>query len=774
MWEYFQIAKGDDGEKLVRCVKCLRISHKVSSSTSHLRKHLIKVHHIELLEKPAPSNPIQVNDTTTSNPSGTTKFNKVWECFELIVGKSGGRLARCNSCKQVFNLNASCTKETLRRHLTNAHQITVQEMEGDDINGKSGTTQNDESTKRLRLTEESQKSEWSRRPNMNSEVWKYFEVKQGADGKKLVRCLKCNKTSQRRDSSTNNLKYHLLNSHKIEFPEKSCPPKTPNVAVSSEFAKGILNHSTNQKEGEASGLRITNVRGHNQMRNAKIHKCPQCHREFLSHLLLKKHQWEGHNTKTESTVKSQKPEWVRRHNMVDEVWKYFEMKTESNGKKLFRCIKCHYICGTNGASTTSNLWTHLYNVHHINLSEKGASYANELSRAAADITRENSAEKKANIMSQESEVWKHFKLRTSQDGKKVVRCEICGKTSALSNASTSNLWGHLKKAHGDKPLVKKINAKLSKSNGTSETGSAPNLGTEWQRSVNVKPTGQILQQHPEVWECFELRVGRGGKKLARCDMCARIFVCKASASTLRRHLRTAHPTTRKDVSGTLDSYGQNGTSLLYVTSDGYDQVENEDDQLDDEVNNTIDQSVTSVEDVNSDNSKEGTKTWLKSVQSMSKKFNKTFRVAEMAEKMEDGDDCSVTKEEIQESAVLITKFLMQNMDGNVEMMSFEKVLEYLETKGHLDIDNTKTSTNMNMPKWLTRAEEMCKSNSRRLRIAELAGGVENVDSAVVVTAAEVLAGITKVGMVLTRDEGCWQQIMALEKIIQYVDSKTSK
>ena len=376
-----------------------------------------------------------------------------------------------------------------------------------------------------------------------------------------------------------------------------------------------------------------------------------------------------------------------------------------------------------------------------------------------------------------------------------------------------------------------------------------------------------LSSDPKVWEYFELRLCKGGKKLARCDICAKIFEFLASStSDLRSHLLATHQINLPEMEASSES-----STKVYVVSDGNDQEsiehkdgkpevgenkdgkqtdgENEDGNQTDgenkdgnpengekndgksvevehkdyngdtsEVNSvegnkddTRDKDGKSLDDENKedksvsgdpkddkpvngdpkdgksvdgevregkvDNEEQGkpTKSWLKSAQSMCKLYNKTFRVAEMAEKMEEGGDQSMTSEEIQESLVKITKFLMGHRDGNLEMMSFENILEYLESRGHLNISTTDTdfSTN-NMPNWMKLADGMCKKYGRRFRMAEVANSIPDSDGKTV-TPVEVWEGITKVGKVLTRnEEGCYQQIMALEKIVQYVDSKTSQ
>ena len=796
-WQYFQTTKGENGEKLVRCVKCLNIYEHISTSTTHLRRHLIKVHKIELSDK-------------CVSAQGVPSFTPL----------------QMKSVKDI----------------------------------SPGTVSQVPDSKRQKMLKESKDSEWVRHSNMNSEVWKHFELKTGNNGKRWVRCVTCKKISEWKDASTNNLRYHLMNKHQIKIADKTAvTPKTSSAL--SDFAMSIFDESTKKTSGTVSGsgqgevvetdvpmqdldddyladgvsdsqplMKISSVYSEAKEGHNISFKCSKCPDEFQSSFLLKQHLEAAHIFETmnlssrspsltknryEMLRESQNSEWVRCPNMTSEVWKYFELKVEDDGRKLLRCVKCLQIFNRNN-TRTYNLWNHLRNVHQIVPSEKtwkskmkeasslpltsvsNASYAEELSKTAADLTAQShklaTRETKKNLpknsipLSKKNlDVWKYFKIRAGKNGKELVKCEICAKASPLSNVSTSNLWGHLYKAHSDR---------FSQNDGPSEAESA----IEWHNSESINPSNMNLSKDPKVWKYFELRLCKSGKKLARCDMCAKIFECPASStSDLRRHLLAAHQINLSEMEAPMES-----SIEVPLASDGNDvDGENKDGKSVDGENNggksvdgenndgkSVDVELKDGKSVDGEpkdgkldsEPKDGkvggeedgnpTKSWLKSAQSMFKRYNKTSRVAEMAGKLEEGDK-SVTNEEIQQSLVRITKFLMGNKDGNVEMMSFEKILEYLETKGHLNLNITDPKMNTTMPNWMKLADGMCKKYGRRFRMAELAGGIPESEEQTV-TPAEVWEGITRVGKVLTRneEEGCYQQIMALEKIVQYVDSKT--
>ena len=77
---------------------------------------------------------------------------------------------------------------------------------------------------------------------------------------------------------------------------------------------------------------------------------------------------------------------------------------------------------------------------------------------------------------------------------------------------------------------------------------------EWENSVNIDPTTLNLPGQSDVWGYFEVRVGKSGKRLARCDMCASVFKLQtdSSMSNLRRHITTVHQITLSDQTSPAD------------------------------------------------------------------------------------------------------------------------------------------------------------------------------------------------------------------------------
>ena len=668
-WQYFQTATGDNGEKLVRCVKCLNIyEHNNSSSTTHLRRHLISVHKIELSDYHS-------------------------------------------------------TQELPKPSMTSGQE------------NSPGTKSQVSDSKRPKMLREFQGSEWVRCSNMSSEVWKHFEVKTNSNGKRWVRCDKCRKISEWKDANTNNLRFHLMNKHQINLSEKGTAGIPDATSLLSDFARSVFDESSKKESGTMARtdqdkaieadveyqyqadevpdlqtiMKISSVyseaREADQMRNKKEFKCSYCPNRFHSALLLKQH----HCLKTltgrspsltkkryDMLRESQNSEWVLCPNMNSDVWEYFELKINEDGSKLVRCIKCLRVNNQNDTKTY-NMSNHLHKVHQIDTSEKSGttvpsnmqrsitvsssmshgSYAEELSKTAADLTakshkftpknqpKNNLPPSKKNL-----DAWNYFKVRPGKNGKEVVRCEICAKASPLSNVSTSNLWGHLFKAHSDR---------FSQNNGSLVPEPTAKSTIEWQSSESIKPSSMTLSGDPKVLEYFELRLCKSGKKLARCDMCAKIFEFQASStSELRRHLLDAHQINLSEMGAPVESSsgasaGSNKSDVADSKQQGEDKplgneqkdgksvdddASNDEQSVDDTLKDgkTADSGNTAEDKLDNGDPKYGkllneeenkgkvegedqgkpTKSWLKSAQSMCKMYNKTFRVAEMAEKLEEG------------------------------------------------------------------------------------------------------------------------------------------